>query len=376
MSTTTGITNTVSLSNNGRFDQSGQTTINGLTTNNGVGPASTDIGNDTNLAGPTTIRSGSSSLVVSQGGTAITTTGSNTVTGATNSISATGSNTVTGATNTISATGSNTVTGASNAIEALAPNGSNTIRALGPNASNVIVGTTNVNVSENFASNINTGESQGNVTVGNASNVTQLNSAINYIGVAERYATTNMIGTGPGAFTSINEIGNRNLASKVTALAGNSTLSLMNNNASLTVPNRTSNANGLDVNQGSSVMTGGSSDPARLALTDNIATFSRAATGAPITVTGVADGRNDFDAVNVRQFASAIAATAAMGNVPQLAAGMDRSIGLGFGNYMGKTGLAFGMNLRSSNVAYRLSVSSGLNDGAKAVVAGGASWSW
>jgi hypothetical protein len=263
-------------------------------------------------------------------------------------------------------------------IEALAPNGSNEIRALGPNASNVIVGTTNVNVSADFASNINTGVSAGNVTVGNELNVTRLNSSENYIGVADNYETINKIGTGPatGAFSSINEIGNRNLASKVTALAGNSSLSLMNNNASLTVPNRTSNANGLDVNQSSSVMTGGSSDPTRLALTDNIATFSRAATGAPITVTGVANGRNDFDAVNVRQFASAIAATAAMGNVPQLAAGMDRSIGLGFGNYMGKTGLAFGMNLRSSNVAYRLSVSSGLNDGAKAVVAGGASWSW
>lgn len=418
LSTTAGVVNTGSLVNSGALSQSGVTTINGSTIINGIGQQNTTIGNDANTAGTSAIVSGSSKVTVSQTGTSIsgltnsvngssnsiiasgintlsaatnnvagtnnniTATEGNNLTGTTNSLVASGRNSLSGATNTITASGENTVSGLANTISASGTNtvlgGSNIIRAAGTNlitgATNNLIGSTNVNVSENYATNINTGTSVQGVTIGNSNNVTQLNSSLNHIGVAEGYATTNRIGT--GSSRSSNEIGNANVNSTVTARAGNTTLSLTNNKASLTVPNGVGQANGLGVSEVSSVLTGGASDASRLSLTDSAATFSRASSGAPITVTGVADGRNDFDAVNVRQFASAIAATAAMGNVPPLAAGMDRSMGLGIGNYMGKTGLAFGMNLRSSNVAYRFSVSSGLNEGAKAVVAGGASWSW
>jgi hypothetical protein len=124
-------------------------------------------------------------------------------------------------------------------------------------------------------------------------------------------------------------------------------------------------------------MTGGDTDPTRMVLTDRAASFSRVSNGAPITVTGVADGRADFDAVNVRQFAGAVAAVSAQANIPGLQQGQDRSIGLGVGNFMGKTALAMGLNLRANNAAvYRLSVSTGTQGGTKPVVGAGAAWSF
>ena len=114
-------------------------------------------------------------------------------------------------------------------------------------------------------------------------------------------------------------------------------------------------------------------------MNDKGARFSNAATGAPVTVTGVADGKSDFDAVNVRQFAGAVAAVAAQANVPALAAGQERTFGLGVGSFMGKTGLALGMNFRdtdNTNAVYKLSVSTGLNGGAKTVIGAGAAWAF
>ena len=95
-------------------------------------------------------------------------------------------------------------------------------------------------------------------------------------------------------------------------------------------------------------------------------------------MTGVADGRNDFDAINVRQFAGAIASVTAQANIPPLAAGQNANVGVGLGSFMGKSGFALGMNLRSGgNATYKLSVSSALSEGAKqAVVGAGAAWSF
>ena len=268
----------------------------------------------------------------------------------------------------------------------------------------------------------------GDVTIGNQQNFTFLNGVENNIGV-NSFATINNMGTGTAAST--NNIGNNRAETTIDAQAGNASMSLANGSAStsvtggvsqltartgvanvatssqvllsngggakvdangklsatgaaaaaptvgVTLNNGYGNTNGMVITESQSVMSGGTaaSSASSLSMNDSGARFSNAATGAPVTVTGVADGKNDFDAVNVRQFAGAIAAVAAQANVPALAAGQTRTVGIGLGNFMGKTGLALGMNLRGDNNAtYKLSVSTGLNGGAKAVVGAGAAW--
>jgi YadA-like membrane anchor domain len=298
-------------------------------------------------------------------------------------------------------------------------------------ATNVIIGATSINANNNAATNINTGTSNSPVTVGNGLNTTNLSSAINNIGVSDNYATTNRIGTG-GAF-STNILGNTNENTSVTAIAGNASQVLNNISANTTMaagtsglaalvgtPNLTTtgqvllsntagttvdangkiltngatgyvnpeaptaavtltngygNTHGLVVTESQTTLSGGT-ESSSMTLTDRAATFSNAQTGAPITVTGVADGRADFDAVNVRQFAGAIAAVAAQANIPALAAGQERTFGVGVGNFMGKSALAMGMSIRgNNNSVYKATVSSGLNYGMKQTVVGvGGAW--
>lgn len=297
-------------------------------------------------------------------------------------------------------------------------------------ATNVIIGSTSINASNNAVTNINTGTSNSAVNVGNALNITNLNSATNNIGVSNVYETSNRIGTGSAASTNI--IGNNNENSTVTATAGNARQVLANDSASTTVTTAASaasvlsgattapssqvllhntagttvdangkiltngaagyvapaaataavtltngygNTHGLVVTESQTTLSGGTQSSS-MTLTDRAATFSNAQTGAPITVTGVADGRSDFDAVNVRQFAGAIAAVAAQANIPALAAGQDRTFGVGVGSFMGKSALAMGLSVRASNNSvYKATVSSGLNNGMKHTLVGvGGAW--
>ncbi len=65
--------------------------------------------------------------------------------------------------------------------------------------------------------------------------------------------------------------------------------------------------------------------------------------GAPIRVTGVADGRYDFDAVNFSQLKGAysgIASVAALAAVPNLVAGKRYMLGVGYGNFKGQQAMA------------------------------------
>lgn len=324
----------------------------------------------------------------------------NAITGTTNAIAGT-TNTITGTTNTITGT-TNTITG----------------------TTNTITGTTSINAGFNAATSINTGNSTGMVTIGNAANVTNINSGTNNMGVG--YASTNNIGT--GAFASTTAIGNTQAATTVNAAAGNASQSLANNLAStnvsggasaltsptvtpssqvrisnidgatvdangklastgagnnatagITVTNGYGNVNGVVATERQASISGGTSPATAttMSMNDNGARFSNARSGAPVTVTGVADGRNDYDAVNVRQFAGAVAAVAAQANVPALAAGQTRTLGLGVGSFMGKAGVALGMNIRGEgNATYKLSVSTGLNGGSQTVLGAGAAWSF
>jgi YadA-like membrane anchor domain len=146
--------------------------------------------------------------------------------------------------------------------------------------------------------------------------------------------------------------------------------------AALTVTNSLGNTHGVVVQESKTTLSGGNNSSS-MTLDDSGATFSNSATGAPVTVTGVADGKQDFDAVNVRQFAGAVAGVAAMANIPVPQVGESTSVGVGLGNFMGKSALAFGFNHRlSANAVIKASLSSGLNGGTKPVFGAGAAWSW
>ena len=147
--------------------------------------------------------------------------------------------------------------------------------------------------------------------------------------------------------------------------------------ASLTVTNALGNTHGVVVQENSTTISGGANSTS-LSLNDNGARFSNAATGAPVTVTGVANGSGDFDAVNVRQFAGAIASASAMANIPGVDTNKDASVGVGMGNFMGRSALAFGGSYRiSSNGVLKASLATGLSSGgSKTNVGFGAGWSW
>ena len=115
-----------------------------------------------------------------------------------------------------------------------------------------------------------------------------------------------------------------------------------------------------------------------MTLNDRAATFSNAQSGAPITVTGVANGSSDFDAVNVRQFAGAIAAVTASANIPAPEAGKASACGVGVGSFMGKSALSLGLVHRTEKgPMLKFSVSGGLNEGGQTPAIGmGAGWSW
>jgi autotransporter adhesin len=104
---------------------------------------------------------------------------------------------------------------------------------------------------------------------------------------------------------------------------------------------------GLNVYSNSTVLSGGTGT-SYLTLSDSGAAFSNSS-GGPIRVTGVADGRNKHDAVNKRQLDSVedksnagIAAAVALASIPAPAAGMQYTVGIGWGNYESENAFALG----------------------------------
>ena len=145
---------------------------------------------------------------------------------------------------------------------------------------------------------------------------------------------------------------------------------------SLIVTNGLGNTHGFVVDEDSATISGGTRSSS-LTLNDNGATFSNSASGAPIQVHGVADGTSDFDAVNVRQFAGAVASVAAMASIPGVDTNKTASFGVGYGNYMGKSALAMGGSMRiSDNGVIKANLATNTGGRSKVTVGVGAGWSW
>lgn len=146
--------------------------------------------------------------------------------------------------------------------------------------------------------------------------------------------------------------------------------------ASLTLTNGYGNTHGIVVTETQTTISGGERSSS-MTLNDNGATFTNAQTGGPIQVHGIADGTGDFDAVNIRQFGSAISSVSAMANIPEVAVDKTFSLGLGYGNYMNYKSLALGGRFRfSRNVVLKTSLAKNTRGIGHTTIGLGAAWSW
>ncbi len=143
--------------------------------------------------------------------------------------------------------------------------------------------------------------------------------------------------------------------------------------AAMVVTNSAGNTHGIVVQEEKTVVSGGTSSSS-LTLADNGATFSNSATGEPIQVHGVADGTADFDATNVRQVYSGLAAVLAATPELRLEPGKTGA-GIGLGSYGGFHAVGFGLGHMYDNGAV-LTVSAGKASHSKVAYKAGLSWSW
>ena len=104
--------------------------------------------------------------------------------------------------------------------------------------------------------------------------------------------------------------------------------------------------------------------------------------GAPARVTGVADGVNGNDAVNMNQLNtlskkaySGIAQVGALASIPEPKSGQCYSIGMGVGSYGGQGAIAFG-GKAFVNDNITVGAGLGISSGSPSAMAAGASFSW
>ena len=330
----------------GAFQDS--TTSTSLSTSlNTSGSAKTSVGNtiaDTGVYGAeVNLNGGSGSNEVIIGSGTITTAGTLTQTGTT---SVTGVTTINTATNNTSATtigvNGNVTSILSSSVNVGTGSGTNTIITTGNGELRTTVSAYAGNTSTNMMNDAirtsitDTGASAGTVIANNG---------------AERWVADEN--------GKLEVVTNADIASGTTA--------------AMVVTNSEENTHGLVVQEDKTVMSGGVNSTS-LSLADNGATFSNSETGRPVQVHGVADGTADFDATNVRQLYSGLAAVLAATPDLRLAPGKTGA-GIGIGSYGGfhAVGLGFGHMYENGAV---LTVSAGKAAHSKVAYKAGLSWSW
>lgn len=342
----------VALQGNTNIDGSlsvvGATTVTGVTNINTTGNAATTLGN-TNTATTVTARGGNSHLSLANNSASVGVTGGGNVSA--NGTSATMAGTGTRATNGTSGTSAGTGAGAvtvHNSAQTVASGTTVNDALSGVSFQNQISGNTFVD---------------GNMYI---------NGTLAY--VSSNSATTTVVGTGTGT---------SNLAGATQGTSGGTSIVMKGSDgadesrAALTLTNGIGNTHGVEIYENRTVLSGGTQSTT-MTLDDNGATFANSTTGGPAQVRGVADGKGDFDAVNVRQLrqvARGVASVTAIANVPGIDQGKNASVGVGVGNYKGQTAIAMAANLRFSRAGvFRASL--GTVTGDHPAVGAGASFSW
>lgn len=144
--------------------------------------------------------------------------------------------------------------------------------------------------------------------------------------------------------------------------------------AQLLVGDAAGNMRGLVVQENKTTLSGGQ-NAASLSLDENGATFSDPKNGKPIQVHGVADGTAEFDAVNVRQLYSGLAAVLAAGT-PELRLEPGKtSAAVGVGYYGGYSGIGLGLGHMYDDGTV-VSMSVGKATHSEVAVKGSVSWTW
>ena len=144
--------------------------------------------------------------------------------------------------------------------------------------------------------------------------------------------------------------------------------------AQLLVGDTAGNMRGLVVQENKTTLSGGQ-NAASLSLDANGATFSNPTDGRPIQVHGVADGSAPFDAVNVRQLYSGLAAVMAAGT-PELRLEPGKtSAAIGVGHYGGYSGVGFGLGHMYDNGTV-VTMSVGKAKHSETAIKGSVSWTW
>jgi YadA-like membrane anchor domain len=204
-----------------------------------------------------------------------------------------------------------------------------------------------------------------------------VNGMLNY--VTSQSATTQVNGA--------NAVGTSILSNPTQGTVGQ--LSIVNkgsngateSSASLTMQNGIGNTHGLEVYENRTVLSGGANSTQML-LQDNSVTFSNKQTGAPVKVTGIANGTSTYDAVNFgqlkdveKQMSRGIAMASALSGIPQVESGKTFSLGAGTGVYNGQTAISVGGSYRFSPNAI-VKVGIGLANGEQPAGNAGIAYSW
>lgn len=397
--TTNGITNTGNIGTS-TLSSTGAATLNSATiTNNATVGGTLGVTGATTLDGAATINN---TLVVnSGGGNAELSVGTSTIT-TVGALSQTGASTFTGATTVVGATNINTtgtaatIIGNSNVATTVNATGGNSNLSLVDGTASLASGassgftaysaTKTVGTAPVTLTNGNTA-SQALVNGASVNNVIKGNTLVDgnmYINGTLVYssntsATTTVTGTNTSGGMSVVNAGQAGAATvdangKITT---NTTATQAT--AALTVTNSLGNTHGIVVQESQTTISGGNNSTS-LILNDNGARFSNSATGAPVTVTGVADGQQDFDAVNYRQLkqiAAGVAGISAMANIPQVDQNKTFAVGVGLGSFQSQTALALGVSYRvAPNAVIKASASTTNSDRKNTVYGVGAGLSW
>lgn len=112
--------------------------------------------------------------------------------------------------------------------------------------------------------------------------------------------------------------------------------------SSMYVTNGYGNTNGIVVTERTAVVSGGTDSPTSLTFSDNGAHFANSTTGAPVKLSGIANGTGPMDAANIRQLHAGLASVAALTGLPAPQAGKDNSFGVALGQNGTGTALAMG----------------------------------
>ena len=198
----------------------------------------------------------------------------------------------------------------------------------------------------------NTIEGNTNTITGRTSTDISGNNA--YVDLSNNTASMGV--TGGSIITATN--------TQVTALTADGSGLTINNG--VTAPGATqvtllnSTGHGLTINTDSTVLSGGTHSTS-MTLNDWGATFSN--NGSPARVTGVADGVNQYDAVNFGQLQKSyigIASVSALAAIPGTIPGKNFAIGAGYGYFENESALAIGLKASILNC---LSVQAGVGFG-------------